>query len=56
MQIDPREHAPAELYKLLTGCVLPRPIAWVTTMGAEGRVNLAPATIRGATAKRRRSV
>jgi flavin reductase (DIM6/NTAB) family NADH-FMN oxidoreductase RutF len=29
-------------YKLLTAVVVPRPIAWVTTVSAEGTVNLAP--------------
>lgn len=29
-------------YKLLTGIVVPRPIAWVTTVSPEGVVNLAP--------------
>jgi len=29
-------------YKLLIGTVVPRPIAWVTTLDAEGRVNAAP--------------
>lgn len=29
-------------YKLLTACVVPRPIAWVSTLGEGGRVNLAP--------------
>lgn len=29
-------------YKLLTGVVVPRPIAWVTTRSAQGVVNLAP--------------
>lgn len=29
-------------YKLLTGCVVPRPIAWVTTVSSEGVVNAAP--------------
>ncbi|MCZ0735219.1 flavin reductase family protein [Phreatobacter sp. AB_2022a] len=29
-------------YRLLTGLVVPRPIAWVTTLGPGGRVNLAP--------------
>lgn len=33
---------PSECYKLLTACVVPRPIAWVCTQGADGRVNLAP--------------
>lgn len=29
-------------YRMLTGCVLPRPIAWVSTKSAAGVVNLAP--------------
>jgi flavin reductase (DIM6/NTAB) family NADH-FMN oxidoreductase RutF len=29
-------------YKLLIGSVVPRPVAWVSTMDAEGRLNLAP--------------
>jgi len=32
----------ADLYKLLVGSVVPRPIAWVTSMSATGVVNLAP--------------
>jgi flavin reductase (DIM6/NTAB) family NADH-FMN oxidoreductase RutF len=31
-----------EKYKLLIGAVVPRPIAWVTTVDREGRVNAAP--------------
>jgi len=29
-------------YKLLSGVVVPRPIAWITTQSAQGLVNLAP--------------
>jgi len=29
-------------YRLITAVVVPRPIAWVTTLSAEGTVNLAP--------------
>jgi len=29
-------------YKLMSGVVVPRPIAWITTRSAEGLVNLAP--------------
>ena len=29
-------------YKLMTAIVVPRPIAWVTTLSSEGVVNLAP--------------
>src|SRR5205823_8152959 len=31
-----------DVYHLLVGIVTPRPIAWVTTIDPEGRVNLAP--------------
>lgn len=31
-----------EAYKLLTGIVVPRPIAWITTCSEDGGVNLAP--------------
>lgn len=33
---------PEAMYKLLTGIVVPRPIAWVTTLSHGGGVNLAP--------------
>ena len=33
---------PEETYKLLTGVVVPRPIAWITTVSPAGVVNLAP--------------
>src|SRR3977135_1756768 len=33
---------PRDRYKLLAGFVLPRPIAWVTTVGPTGVVNPAP--------------
>jgi flavin reductase (DIM6/NTAB) family NADH-FMN oxidoreductase RutF len=42
MQINPSQHSHAENYKLLTNLVVPRPIAWVTTLGTNGRINLAP--------------
>ncbi|ULH14679.1 flavin reductase family protein [Deinococcus sp. KNUC1210] len=32
----------SEVYKLMTGVVVPRPIAWVSTLNAGGSVNLAP--------------
>ncbi|WP_034385789.1 flavin reductase family protein [Deinococcus sp. YIM 77859] len=38
---------PADRYKLLTGTVVPRPIAWVTTLNADGGVNLAPFSFFG---------
>lgn len=42
MRIDPTGLDPEATYKLLTGLVVPRPIAWVTTRSAAGVVNLAP--------------
>lgn len=34
--------SPRERYKILIGTVVPRPIAWVTTLDAQGRVNAGP--------------
>lgn len=34
--------AGADAYKLLTGVVVPRPIAWISTRSANGTVNVAP--------------
>ena len=36
-----------ERYKLLTAVVVPRPIAWVSTLGPGGEVNLAPYSFFG---------
>ena len=41
MQLDPRDNRDA-VCKLLIGCVVPRPIAWVSTVDADGVNNLAP--------------
>jgi flavin reductase (DIM6/NTAB) family NADH-FMN oxidoreductase RutF len=42
MQIDPSELGAERIYRLMTGIVVPRPIAWVTSMSREGVLNLAP--------------
>ncbi len=42
MQIDPADHTHIDNYKLLTNLVVPRPIAWVTSVAPGGVVNLAP--------------
>jgi flavin reductase (DIM6/NTAB) family NADH-FMN oxidoreductase RutF len=42
MDIDPSLLSKADKYKLLTNLVVPRPIAWVSTVNSEGLVNLAP--------------
>lgn len=42
MIIDTQGLAPLGAYKLLTGAVVPRPIAWISTVNEDGGVNLAP--------------
>ena len=42
MVIDPREAGFQNVYKLLIGAVVPRPIAFVSTLSREGVPNLAP--------------
>ncbi len=32
MQIDPQTAPQQSIYKLLIGCVVPRPIAWVSSL------------------------
>lgn len=41
-QIDPTDLVPRAVYNLMTSLVVPRPIAWVSTVDADGRRNLAP--------------
>jgi flavin reductase (DIM6/NTAB) family NADH-FMN oxidoreductase RutF len=41
-RLDPSEHDAEKVYRLLTGLVVPRPIAWVTSLSASGVLNLAP--------------
>ncbi|WP_425145821.1 flavin reductase family protein [Deinococcus sp.] len=42
MHYDFASLAPSDAYKLLTGVVVPRPIAWVGTLNPGGSLNLAP--------------
>ncbi|OQX68891.1 MAG: hypothetical protein B6A08_07850 [Sorangiineae bacterium NIC37A_2] len=42
MHFDMAELSQPNRYKLLTALVVPRPIGWITSLDAEGRVNLAP--------------
>ncbi|MFO7192712.1 MAG: flavin reductase family protein [Thermocrispum agreste] len=42
VQLDPATLDAAACYRLMTGVVVPRPIAWVSTLHEDGRVNLAP--------------
>jgi len=41
-EIDPAKAEPSEVYSLLVGCVVPRPIAFVSSLSPEGVPNLAP--------------
>lgn len=42
MIIDPRDTTPKDCYKLMVGTVVPRPIAFVSTLSSGGHANLAP--------------
>lgn len=42
IEIDLRELEPRHAHDLLTSCVIPRPIAWVSTINGQGQCNLAP--------------
>ncbi|MGO9316848.1 MAG: flavin reductase family protein [Terracidiphilus sp.] len=39
---NPAECQPRQIYKLMTGMIVPRPVALVSTMNREGMANLAP--------------
>ncbi|WP_160042828.1 MULTISPECIES: flavin reductase family protein [Paenibacillus] len=40
--IDPLNQSERDNYKLLTGSIIPRPVAWVTTLADNGKINAAP--------------
>ncbi|HEV2546415.1 MAG TPA: flavin reductase family protein [Stellaceae bacterium] len=42
IDIDPADLSPAAAHRLLVGIVVPRPIAWVSTLNESGSINLAP--------------
>jgi flavin reductase (DIM6/NTAB) family NADH-FMN oxidoreductase RutF len=42
MLVDPSDLGAEQAYRLITGIVVPRPIAWVTSLSGTGVVNLAP--------------
>jgi len=42
MEISPESRSSQDIYKILIGTVLPRPIAWVSTVDPSGNINLAP--------------
>jgi len=42
LELDPQDWERRQLYFLMTGLVVPRPIAWVSTLGPDGVRNVAP--------------
>jgi flavin reductase (DIM6/NTAB) family NADH-FMN oxidoreductase RutF len=42
MKIDPGDRPPRDIYRLMTGLIVPRPIALVSTLSRDGIRNLAP--------------
>ena len=40
--IQPKDHFWVEIYHLMNSIVQPRPIAWISSISADGAVNLAP--------------
>lgn len=42
MKLDTSRLSPQECYRLISGIVVPRPIAWITSQSQKGVVNLAP--------------
>lgn len=42
MELDAATLSNRDLYKLMTGAIVPRPIAWVSSLDASGKANLAP--------------
>lgn len=42
MEFRTSELSTRECYRLLTGVIVPRPVAWVTTLSPTGDINLAP--------------
>ena len=42
LEFDPEKMDRREVYRLLTGAVVPRPIGWASTVNSEGVTNLAP--------------
>ncbi|WP_456384306.1 flavin reductase family protein [Persephonella sp.] len=42
MEIDIKSLEPKQIYKLMTSIIVPRPIAWISTVSRDGIYNLAP--------------
>jgi flavin reductase (DIM6/NTAB) family NADH-FMN oxidoreductase RutF len=42
LSVDPSRHLPHQIYKIMTGIIVPRPIALVSTVDGNGVANVAP--------------
>lgn len=42
IELDPAEMEGIQIYKILTGCIVPRPIGWISTVSKSGVFNAAP--------------
>lgn len=42
LSVSPGDYEPRQVYKLMTGIIVPRPVALVSTIDRDGLVNLAP--------------
>jgi flavin reductase (DIM6/NTAB) family NADH-FMN oxidoreductase RutF len=47
MQVDPAALDSREAYRWMIACLIPRPVAWVSTLAADGTPNLAPFSFFG---------
>lgn len=42
MELDPSQLPAGEMYQFIISAIVPRPIAWVSSVGTDGQLNLAP--------------
>lgn len=42
MEFDVKDMTESQIYKLMVSCIVPRPIAWVSTVSKDGIYNIAP--------------
>ena len=42
VEFDPAKMAGIQIYKILSGCIVPRPIGWISTASKDGTFNAAP--------------
>lgn len=47
MQVDPDTLTKRDAYRWMIACLVPRPVAWVSTLAADGTPNLAPFSFFG---------